>query len=32
MSNLEKYFEHYRKNIVGIDATYKTIYGEQKLV
>ncbi|HOK60685.1 aminotransferase class V-fold PLP-dependent enzyme [Tenuifilum sp.] len=32
MSNLEKYFEQFRKNIVGIDATYKTIYGEQKLI
>ena len=32
MSNLEKYFEKFRNNIVGIDATYKTIYGEQKLI
>ncbi|HPV57439.1 MAG TPA: aminotransferase class V-fold PLP-dependent enzyme, partial [Tenuifilaceae bacterium] len=32
MSNLEKYFEKFRNNIVGIDATYKTVYGEQKLI
>lgn len=32
MSTLEKYFEQFRRNIVGIDATYKTIYGEQKLI
>ncbi len=32
MSNLEKYFEKFRNNIVGIDATYRTIYGEQKLI
>ena len=32
MSNLEKYFEKFRNNIIGIDATYRTIYGEQKLI
>ncbi len=32
MSDLEKYFEQFRKNIVGIDASFQTPYGEQKLV
>lgn len=32
MSSLEKYFEKFRNNIVGIDATYKTCYGEHKLI
>lgn len=32
MSNLEKYFEKFRNNIIGIDVTYRTIYGEQKLI
>ncbi len=32
MSELEKYFAQFRKDIVGIDATFLTPYGEQKLV
>lgn len=32
MSELEKYFAQFRKDIVGIDATFLTSYGEQKLV
>lgn len=32
MSQLEKYFERFRKNIVGIDKTYATVYGEVPLV
>lgn len=32
MENLEKYFEPFRKNIVGIDTTYQSPYGPQKIV
>jgi selenocysteine lyase/cysteine desulfurase len=32
MSDLEKYFDQFRQNIVGIDATYTSPYGEQKVV
>jgi selenocysteine lyase/cysteine desulfurase len=32
MSRLEKYFEPFRRNIVGIDAAYESPYGEQRLV
>ena len=32
MSSLEKYFEKFRKNIVGIDQEFTTPYGTQKLV
>lgn len=32
METLEKYFEQYRKNIVGIDSTYQSPYGRQKLI
>ncbi len=32
MSHLEKYFEKFRSNIVGIDHTFQSIYGEQKIV
>jgi selenocysteine lyase/cysteine desulfurase len=32
MRSLEKYFEPFRKNIVGIDAGYESPYGEQRLV
>ena len=30
--DLEVYFEKYRKNIVGIDQTFSTPYGEKKLI
>ena len=30
--NYEEYFRQFRKNIVGIDATFRTQYGEQKLI
>jgi hypothetical protein len=30
MSNLEKHFEPFRKNIIGIDQTFKSPYGEKK--
>ncbi|HPE77211.1 MAG TPA: aminotransferase class V-fold PLP-dependent enzyme [Draconibacterium sp.] len=32
MSNLEKYFEKFRNNIIGIDQTFQSPYGEQKIV
>lgn len=32
MINLEKYFEKFRNNIVGIDQTFVSPYGEQKIV
>ncbi len=32
MKSLESYFEQFRKNIVGIDSTYKSPYGEQKIM
>jgi len=32
MSDLEKYFSTFRKNIIGIDTTYRSPYGEQKIV
>ena len=32
MNDLEKYFLTFRKNIIGIDTTYRTPYGEQKIV
>ena len=31
MSELEKYFEKFRKNVVGIDATFESPYGIQKV-
>jgi len=30
--SLENYFEKFRKNIVGIDTTFTTPYGEQKII
>lgn len=32
MSDLEKYFDKFRKNIIGIDASIKTPYGTKKLI
>jgi len=32
MKNLETYFSEFRKNIIGIDATFESPYGQQKLV
>ncbi len=32
MKNSQQYFESYRKNIVGIDATFESPFGKQKLV
>jgi selenocysteine lyase/cysteine desulfurase len=32
MSSLEKYFGRFRKDIIGIDATFRSPYGEKKLV
>ena len=32
MSDLENYFSKFRKNIIGIDITFSTPYGEQKLI
>ncbi len=32
MSNLEKYFEKFRSNIIGINQTFQSPYGEQKIV
>lgn len=32
MNDLEKYFQKFRKNIVGIDFKFTTPYGEQKLI
>ncbi|KPL10231.1 MAG: selenocysteine lyase [Bacteroides sp. SM23_62] len=32
MSDLEKYFAPFRENIIGIDTTYRSPYGEQKIV
>ena len=32
MSNLEKYFNRFRKNIVGIDQEFESAYGRQKVV
>ncbi|MFA5817840.1 MAG: aminotransferase class V-fold PLP-dependent enzyme [Bacteroidales bacterium] len=32
MSDLEKYFDHYRRNIVGIDAEIETPFGSRKLI
>ncbi len=32
MGELEKYFEPFRKNIIGIDQTFVSPYGEQKIV
>ncbi len=32
MRDLEKYFEKFRKNIIGIDQTFISPYGEQKIV
>jgi selenocysteine lyase/cysteine desulfurase len=32
MSELEKYFNHYRKNIIGIDAEIETPYGTKKII
>ena len=30
--NLEQYFDKFRKNIVGIDQTFKTPYGVKKII
>jgi selenocysteine lyase/cysteine desulfurase len=32
MSDLENYFDKFRKNIIGIDASIKTPYGNKKLI
>ncbi len=32
MSTLEEYFEPFRRNIVGYDQTFRTAYGEQRIV
>lgn len=32
MRNLEKYFGIFRKNIIGIDQTFQSPYGEQKII
>lgn len=32
MNNLEQYFDKFRQNIVGIDATYESPFGSQRLV
>jgi selenocysteine lyase/cysteine desulfurase len=32
MSDLEKYFERFRKNIIGIDTLIETPYGIKKLI
>lgn len=32
MHNLEKYFQKFRNNIVGIDQTFQSPYGEQKII
>jgi selenocysteine lyase/cysteine desulfurase len=32
MSHLEKYFEKFRQNIIGIHTTYQTPYGKKKIV
>lgn len=32
MSELEKYFLKFRKNVIGIDKTFNTPFGEQKLI
>ena len=32
MSELEKYFEKFRSNIIGIDQTFQSPYGEQKII
>jgi selenocysteine lyase/cysteine desulfurase len=31
MSDLEKYFQTYRENIIGIDASYESVYGKKKI-
>ena len=32
MESLEKYFEQFRKNIIGIDKTFESPYGTQKII
>ncbi len=32
MENLEQYFGQFRKNIVGVNQTFKSPYGEQNLI
>ena len=32
MKSLESHFEQFRRNIIGIDSTYKSPYGEQKII
>ena len=32
LTDLEKYFEQFRKNIVGIDGTFSSPYGDKKIV
>jgi selenocysteine lyase/cysteine desulfurase len=32
MENLERYFEKFRKNILGINATFESPYGSQKII
>ena len=31
-NELQKYFDQFRENIVGIDATFESPFGEQKLI
>ena len=32
MSELENYFSQFRKNIIGIDATFTSPFGEKKII
>jgi len=32
MESLEQYFQQFRNNIIGVDQTFKSPYGEQKLI
>lgn len=32
MENLEQYFNQFRENIIGVDATFQSPYGEQNLI
>lgn len=32
MNSLESYFEQFRKGIVGIDSSYNTVFGDQKIM
>ena len=31
-SSLENYFDQFRKNIIGIDQTFQSPYGEKKII